>query len=90
MTEQPQNGPSMGSLTPEERDELNKLRAERAARDEQAAKAEADAKANEPAPAFWLHLANGEVIESTGVMTHYKNIPVIGAYPITEMEGAES
>jgi hypothetical protein len=40
---------------------------------------------DEPLPdTHWLHLADGDVIKSKGVMTHYKGIPVIGAYAIPE------
>jgi hypothetical protein len=77
----------MGSLSDEDRAELDKLRQERADRQAAEEKAKADAPPD-PDPIYWLHLANGEVIESTGQMTHYKGIQVVGAYPITKEEGA--
>lgn len=74
--------PSMGSLSESERYELEQLRREKAL-----ASAPAPDPNEPPKPIYWLHLANGEVIESAGQMTHYKGIQVIGCYPITEKEG---
>lgn len=73
--------PTMGSLSTDERAELEALRAEKAS---QPPPPDPDAP---PPNVYWLHLANGEVIESAGQMTHYKGIQVIGCYPITEKEG---
>ena len=72
-------------LSDEDRAELTALREERGRR---AAEAEA-AKAAEPEPYLYLHLADGRVIPSTGQMTHYKGVQVVGAYPITKEEVTE-
>jgi hypothetical protein len=69
------------SLTDTEREELAQLRAN-------AAKAEEEKKnppsvEDTPLPdTHWLHLADGQVILSKGVMSAYEGIPVIGAYAI--------
>lgn len=74
------------ALSDDERAELERLRQDKAARDQADAEAAEKAKADEPDPTHWLHLADGRVIESAGQMTHYKGIPVIGSYPIVEEE----
>lgn len=74
------------TFTDEDRAELMALREERAQR---RAEVEARAKAEkeaEPEPTHWLHLADGRIIESSGQMTHYKGIQVVGSYPITKEE----
>jgi hypothetical protein len=32
----------------------------------------------------WLHLADGRVVTTKGVMSHYDGLQVIGAYPMPE------
>lgn len=63
-------------LTDEERAELNKLRAEKANSEKPK---EAVSEVTLP-PTHWLWLANGEVLESNGVMSHHNGIPVVAAY----------
>lgn len=76
--------PSMGTLTDSERAELDQLRADKAAAD--AAPAAPAIPPPPPVQKYWLHLANGDVIETDGQMTMYQGIQVIGAYPVTEKE----
>jgi hypothetical protein len=71
----------MADLSEKDRAELEALRAEKAKAD---APPDPDA---EPEPIYWLTLANGDVVESTGQMTHYKGIPVIATHRIVEKEG---
>ena len=73
------------TLSPSERDELENLRREKNQRAEAAAAA-AVAEDAPPEPDFWLTLANGEVVETVGHMTHYKGVPVIAAHRITKKE----
>jgi hypothetical protein len=73
-------------ITAEEKQELAALRADRKSREAAEKKAAEEAAAAEPEPAYWLTLANGDVIESTGQMTHYKGIPVVSAHRIVEEE----
>lgn len=68
-----------GNLSDADRRELEALRAEHAKN----APPDPDA---EPEAIYWLTLANGEVIESSGQMTHYRGVPVIAVHPIVEME----
>lgn len=76
---QPQPGDARtGSLDDEERAELERFRRDRAEREKVPEPGE------EPPNTHWLLLANGETVESAGVSTHYKDIPVIAAHPIVE------
>lgn len=77
-TTEPQ--PGSQPLSEDERAELERYRAGNNAQ------VASTTEPEEPKPQYWLHLANGDVIESTGQMTHYKGIQVIGCYPITEEE----
>lgn len=66
----------MADLTDDERAELENLRAEKASKP-------ADVPAEDTVtlpPTHWLHLADGNVIETNGVKSHHEGIPVIGAY----------
>lgn len=79
---------SMGALSDPERDELISMRAEIDALKEAAAAPPPVAPSPQDVKPqqYWLHLANGEVIEAAGQMTQYQGIQVIGAYPVTEKE----
>lgn len=70
----------------DDQEELDQLRKEKANREKREAKAAQDEKNAEPEPIYWLTLANGEVVKSTGQMTHYKGIPVVGCARIVEKE----
>ena len=67
-------------LTTPERDELIKLRALQL----QGNTAETPVTDNGVTlpPSHWLHLANGQVIESNGVKSIHEGIQVIGSYEI--------
>jgi hypothetical protein len=69
------------TLSDTEREELVQLRANAA----KAAETEKNPPSVEDTPlpdTHWLHLADGTVILSKGVMSAYEGIPVIGAYAI--------
>lgn len=70
--------------------ELRQLRQERQERQAAEEAAAAEEERNRPAPSHYLHLANGEIIESAGTMTHYgpKAIPVIAVAPIEDRSEA--
>jgi hypothetical protein len=67
-------------LTEDERAELDELRANRD-KDNAATKAEEEKQSKQP-NTHWLHLANGDVVESKGVASHIDGIQVIGSYEI--------
>lgn len=71
--------------------ELRQLRQERQDREAAEAAAREEEERNRPAPSHYLHLANGEVIESAGVMTHYgpDAIPVIAVAEIPKGSQSE-
>lgn len=69
-------GQSDEQLSPEEIAEYRALR-----ESQRRAQEEYDAANTPPAPTHYLHLANGEVIESAGTMTHYKGQAVVLAVP---------
>jgi hypothetical protein len=64
------------TLTIDEREELDKLRDEKNNPPEQ--------KKAELPNTHWLHLANGEVVESKGVSGSINGIPVIAHYEIPQ------
>jgi len=66
----------MGQLTDEEMAEYQALKAAQTKREEEAKE---DAP---PPPDHWLHLANGQVVEYAGTMTHYKGVRVMNAEPM--------
>jgi hypothetical protein len=61
-----------GQLTAEEVAEFRALRAEKKARDEQAAKDAAEAAARLAAPTHYVHLADGSVVEGSTIETHHQ------------------
>lgn len=63
-------------LTADERAELESLRA---AKNHATIETPANPEVSLP-PTHWLWLANGNVIESNGVMSHYQGIPVVASY----------
>jgi hypothetical protein len=68
----------MSDLSPDERAELEALRAEK-----NAGPVTAAAPEETPLPdTHWLHLGNGDVITSKGVATHVGDIPVLHAVEI--------
>ena len=72
-------------LTAEEVAEFRALRAEKKARDEQAAKEAAEAAAKLTPPTHYVHLADGSVIDGHQIATHYATadgrvIPVAAAF----------
>lgn len=74
------------AFTDEDRAELDALRKDRKDRE---TKEEADRRKEEearPPVSHYLHLANGEIVESAGTMTDHHGVAVIGAYPIEERE----
>lgn len=68
--------PQHVTLTPAEMAEYEALRNAQATREEEAA------KIAPPDPTHYLHLANGSVVESAGVMTHYKGQLVVNVAPM--------
>jgi hypothetical protein len=76
------------TLSPEDAAELAEMRAERQAARKAAQEAAEEEERNRPKPTHYLHLANGEIIESAGVMTHYgpNSIPVINVAEIEHRE----
>jgi hypothetical protein len=63
----------MTELTPDERAELDALRAAKNA------PVVTESAVTLP-PTHWLWRADGEVIESNGVMTHHEGIQIVAAY----------
>jgi len=83
MADTTEKAPAKG-LTDEEVAEFRRLRQEEADR-KQAAQDEADeAEKNKPPVSHYLHLANGDVVESAGTMTHYNGMAVVNAVPVEE------
>lgn len=84
----PSQAPDMGDhsngLTAEEVAEFRALRQADTDR-KNAAQAEADRIEREKPPvSHYLHLANGDVVESAGTMTHYHGIVVMNQVPIED------
>jgi hypothetical protein len=75
MTDGPQA--TLG-LSEDERAELAQLRSEKAS---QPPPPDPDAP---PKPTHYLHLADGQIVESAGVATHYNGQVVVNAVPISE------
>jgi hypothetical protein len=73
----------------DDRAELTRLREERQKREDAEREAANKAEREKPPVSHYLHLANGETVESAGTMTDYHGVPVIGAYPIEEREVAK-
>lgn len=78
--------PATGGLTDEEVAEFRRLRQEEKDRNQQIADAEAEVERNKPPISHYLHLANGDVVESAGVMTHYQGMTVVNAVPVEARE----
>lgn len=72
------------SLSDEERRELEELRANKPETDEERAELERlrSEKPQEIVPTHWLHLGNGDVVESMGTATHYKDQVVVNSVPM--------
>lgn len=89
VADQKQGASLPDSFNDDDRAELTKLREDRQARE--TAQREADEKAERERPeiSHYLHLANGETVESAGTMTDYNGIAVIGSYPVEEREAAK-
>lgn len=75
-----------GGLTDEEVAEFRRLRQEEKNRNQQVADAEAEAERNKPPVSHYLHLANGDVVESAGVATHVDGMVVVNAVPVEDRE----
>jgi hypothetical protein len=76
-------------LTPEEVAEFRALRAEKKARDEQAAEDAAEAAAKLTPPTHHVHLADGSQVEGSTIESHWATadgrlVPVMSAYPKAE------
>jgi hypothetical protein len=74
-------------LTAEEIAEFRALRAEKKARDEEAAREAAEAAARLQAPTHHVHLADGSRLEGFSIATHYATedgrvVPVTGVYEL--------
>jgi hypothetical protein len=78
--------PSKSGLTDEEVAEFRRLRKEEADRNQATKDAEEKAEREKPPVSHYLHLANGEVIESAGVATHVNGMVVVNAVPVEERE----
>lgn len=79
------------SLTEEERRELEELRASKTevSQDDKDREELLRLRAEKPqeiVPTHFLHLANGEVVESMGTATHYKDQPVVNSVPMGGVE----
>lgn len=71
-------------LTAEEVAEFRALRAEKKARDEQAAQEAAEAAARLTQPTHFVHLADGTVVDGHAIATHYDTgdgvVPVVSVH----------
>lgn len=70
----------MGQLTDAELSEYEELKRNRDQSNKDAE--EAAAKDVPPTPTYYLHLADGSIIESAGTMTHYKGQVVMQSVPM--------
>jgi len=74
-------------LTTSERDELMALRAQQLKGNNVPAEDKpVPGNGTTLQPTHWLHLANGDVVESNGVKSVHNGIQVIGAYEITNAD----
>ena len=75
-----------GQLTAEEIAEFRALRAEKKARDEEAAREAAEAAARLQAPTHHVHLADGTIVQGSAIATHYDTgsgiVQVAGVYEL--------
>lgn len=78
-------------LTADERAELDSLRAEKATPKQTLKEQAAEEEAAEAAkPTHWLHLANGDVVESRGTSTLHYGVPVLNSSAIVDLTDYEN